>query len=67
MMDRLERKKELIEELAEYLTRDLGTRSILLEMGKPEAKEWARLWEVAGMFGYPTKDEAVVTLTQLLG
>lgn len=66
MVLRQERRDEFIEALSEYLTRDLAHRSILLSMGNAEAQEWAKLFGLAGLFGYPTKEEAVKRLKELL-
>jgi hypothetical protein len=67
MSDRSTRKQKFIDTLAEWLTRDLATRSILLRMGKREAQDWAELYGLSGCHGYATKEEAVATLTELLG
>lgn len=61
-----DRKEKFIEALAEYLTRDLAHRSILLSMQNKEAQEWAKLYGLAGLSGYPTKDEAIRRLKNLL-
>jgi hypothetical protein len=65
---RLQRKRRFIRALAEYLA---GTNqvamSIGLEMGKPDAKEWAKVRSASPLFGYPTVDEAEKELTDFLG
>lgn len=66
MADRNNRKEEFIDALAEYLTRDLGERSIRLQMGNSEAREWAKLYGLAGLCRYPTKQEAIKKLKELL-
>lgn len=64
--DKSDRKEQFINALAEFLTRDLGHRSILLSMQNKEAQEWAKLFGLAGLSGYPTKKEAVQVLRNLL-
>lgn len=66
MISREQRKEQFVDALADYLTRDLAHRSILLSMGNKEAQEWARLYGLAGLSGYPTKEEAIKALKELL-
>jgi hypothetical protein len=71
MGERLRRREELIEALATYLTKHLAGKSIILEMGTMSAryddvKEWQKLFQAAGLSGYPTKEEAVEKLRELL-
>jgi hypothetical protein len=56
-----------IRRLAEYMggPNQVG-KSILLQMGKPEAKEWAELRNLTPLFGYPTVDEAEQVLMDFL-
>lgn len=60
-------KEKFIAALAEYLA---GTNqahmSILLEMGKPEAKQWAAIRSTTPLFGYPSVEEAIEQLTEFL-
>ncbi len=63
---RKEKRKLFIEALAEYLTDDLASKSIWLQMGKKEAKTWSKLYDLAGCRGYATKEEAVKLLEELL-
>jgi hypothetical protein len=63
---RVQRKEEFIEALAEYLTKDLAKRSIYLEMGQSDAKDWAKLYRLSGCSGWATKEEAIVLLKELL-
>lgn len=65
------KREAFIDALATYLTRDLAKRSIWLEMGEQSehyrsTKEWQTLYQAAGLFGYPTKEEAIKTLTEFL-
>jgi len=71
MASRLERREELINALAEYLTKNLAKRSIWLQMGEisehyAATKEWQALFQAAGLHGYPTKEEAIEVLRELL-
>lgn len=63
----LTRKQEFIEELAEFLVGDQCKKSIQLQMGSEDAKKWSRLRSKTPLFGYPTKEEAMKTLTEFLG
>jgi len=65
-LDPRNRKAEFILVLADYLVGDQAHKSILLEMGKPEAVAWAKLRGTTPLFGYPTMEEAVNTLTEFL-
>jgi hypothetical protein len=53
-----DQKKRFIKGLAEYLVKDQAKKSIQLEMGNPEAKEWAALRSLTPLKGYPTVEEA---------
>lgn len=66
MGQRLEVKARLIRALAEYLSNGAAHKSILLEMGKPEAKEWAKLRNAANLMGNMTVEETVQHLEELL-
>lgn len=60
-------KRDLfIRALAEYLAGDQALKSIELEMGKPSAKEWAKLRNWSPLFGYPTVEEAEKQLSEFL-
>jgi len=63
---RLEVKAKLIRALAEYLSSGTAHKSILLEMQKPEGKEWAKLRSAANIMGNLTVDETVEHLEELL-
>lgn len=66
-MTKINTRKDLfIDALADYLTRDLGDRSIRLQMNDPNAQEWAKLYQAAGLHGYATKKEAVKALREML-
>ncbi len=62
----VDRKQDFIQALAEYLVADQARQSIMLEMGKPEAKIWARVRNTTPLMGYPTVEKAVVVLTEFL-
>ncbi len=66
-MKRLERKARLIRLLAEYLSGEPARRSIELEMGKPDAQQWAQMYNAAGVIGYATVEETERLLTELIG
>lgn len=59
-------KTAFIYKLAEYLVSDQAMKSIELQMRKPSAIKWAELRGATPLFGYPTVDEAVDTLTKFL-
>ena len=73
MNTRLERKQRLIEALAHFLVDNQAGKSIMLQMEVarspivPFAKEWATLRGASTLHGYPTFDEAVESLKELLG
>ncbi len=52
--------------LAEYLVGDQAKRSIALEAGDRNAKQWSALRATTPLFGYPTLDEAEKTLSDWL-
>ncbi len=56
----------IIDALAEFIAKDAARKSIELEMGKPHAKEWAKLAQAVGGFGYPTKQEIIDRLEAIL-
>ena len=60
------RKAEFIRRLAAYLTHDQAKMSIMLQMGRPEAKAWADLRSATPLFGYPTPAEAEKVLKEFL-
>lgn len=74
-MSRLEKKARLINQLAHFLTDDQAGKSIMLQMEQERssddtrpalAKEWAALRGVSQVGGYPTFEEAVEVLNELL-
>lgn len=67
MPDAKARKAKFVRALAEYLVGDQARQSILLEARAPEALAWLKLRSATPLFGYPTVDEAVETLTEFLG
>ena len=65
--DRLEKKQAFIRKLAEFLAGPNSAKySIMLEMGREEAKEWAAMRDLTPLFGYPTVDEAEKILREFL-
>lgn len=60
------RKDLFIERLAVFLVEKQAHKSILLQMGKPEAKEWAELRAATPLFGHPTVEEAEELLREFL-
>ena len=60
------RKAAFIRALAEFLSTDLGRKSIELEMGKDSAREWAKLRSTTPLFGYQSVEEATQVLTTFL-
>lgn len=65
-MTKKERKARFIQALAEYLVADQAKKSIELQLGKESAKQWSNLRSTTPLFGYPTVEEAVETLTDFL-
>lgn len=61
-----EAKHRFIRALAEFLVATQARKSIELEMGKKSAMEWGTLRSATPLMGYPTVDEAEVTLTEFL-
>ncbi len=63
-------KKEFIKQLASFLVKDQGSKSIHLEMSHPivsrYAEEWQKLRATTPLFGYPTEYEAEQQLTAWL-
>jgi hypothetical protein len=64
--NRLAMKEAFIRRLAHYLVVNQATRSIQLQLGRPEAMEWSEIRNLTPLFGYPTIDEAMKTLTAFL-
>jgi hypothetical protein len=60
------RKQLFIDAMAEYLTRDLAKRSIEIEMGKLDAQEWAKIYNIVGLGGYAKKEDAVKAMKEFL-
>ena len=60
------RKDAFLKALANYLVRDQAKRSIQLEMGSLDAKEWAAIRALTPLMGYPSVDEAVQVLKEFL-
>lgn len=65
-MQKQDRKKRFIRQLAEYLVGDQAKKSIELEMGKESAQQWSALRSTTPLSGYPTVDEAEEVLTDFL-
>jgi hypothetical protein len=60
-----DRKEALIRALAEYLVEDEFHKSILLQMGKPEARTWAKLRGLTSIRGNGvTVEEAIKILSE---
>ena len=64
---KVDNRKLFIRALADYLagTNAVGM-SIGLQIGKPEAKVWAKLRGLTPLFGYPTVEEAEKILDDFL-
>ena len=65
-MEQPDQKKVFIRKLAEYLVGDQVYKSILLEMGTSEARQWAELRGATPLGGYPTVEEAEDQLAKFL-
>lgn len=65
--EKLTLKRAFVRTLAEYLAGDQAIKSIMLQMGKPDAQQWARLRATTPLFGYPTVDDAEKQLAEWLG
>lgn len=63
---RQSRRDEFIKAVAVMITRNLATKSILLEMENQEALDWAAVFSAAGCNGYPTADEAEKSIRRTL-
>lgn len=73
-----DRKKAFIEQLAKFLVEGQAGKGMLLQVESMRpttgmlatmpklASEWAELRSKTNLFGYPTVEEAVVSLTELL-
>ena len=67
MSDRIERKAAFIHKLADWLGGENQARmSIMLQMGRQEAKVWADIRGATPLFGYPSVEEAEKLLTEFL-
>ena len=66
-MERLERKRRFIHQLAEFLAGDSARKSIELQMKKTWALEWTALRNETPLFGWQTVEEAERELTEFLG
>jgi hypothetical protein len=64
--DRLRRKSEFVDALAEFLVSNQATKSIKLQMQDPLAIEWAKLRSKSTLHGYPTLEEAKASLREFL-
>ncbi len=62
----MSRRDELIRALAEFLSRDLGRKSIELEMGRVDARDWAKLYQLSGCHGYATAEETETAIRRTL-
>lgn len=62
-----QQKQEFVRALAVYLAADLARRSIELQMGKPEAKQWANIRGTTPLRGYQDVDETEQVLGAFLG
>lgn len=61
-----ERQKEFVRAVAEYLTSCSAEKSILLQMGKPDAKAWAKARSIPRAPGWATADEMEQAILELL-
>ncbi len=52
----------LIEAIAHFLADDQARKSIDLELGKPYAKEWAKVRNLTSIHGYVSVEEAIECL-----
>ena len=66
MKSRLERKKEFIHQLSEFLVGNQAVKSIGLESGNKFAEEWAALRSCTPLRGYPTVEEGEKVLEEFL-
>ena len=63
----MNRKKEFIRALAEFLVSDEAEKSIKLQMGTKMAKEWSKLRNTTPLFGYyPDVEKAIKELEEFL-
>ncbi len=60
-------KQKFIEELAKYMVENQARKSILLETGDEQAKEWSKLRNLTPIFGWVSVDEAKQVLMDFLG
>jgi len=60
-------KAGFVRELAKFLVDGQAGKSIKLEMGQPEARQWAALRGTTPLMGYPSQAEAEKQLAQWLG
>lgn len=60
-------KQRFVRALAEYLSADLARRSIELQLGKPDARQWAKLRGETPLAGYQDVDETERVLGAFLG
>lgn len=65
-MTKEEKKEQFIKQLAKFLVADQVHKSIQLQIGKLEAKQWAELRQTTPLFGHPTIEEAEKCLTEFL-
>lgn len=61
------RKQRFIRELAYYLVGNQVMKSIALQAGDEDAKQWATIRGTTPLYGYPTVGEAEMTLSDWLG
>jgi hypothetical protein len=63
------RKEEFVYQLAKYLVNKQVNWSIKLQVDPddPDARQWCDIRTQTPIFGYPTVDEAVETLTDWFG
>lgn len=59
-------KTKFIEALAEYLVGNEAEMSIRLQMGKPDAKSWARMRGTTPLFGYYVGPEGMAKAIEQL-
>ncbi len=61
---RSNKRKALIHALAVFLTRDVVRKSVALQEGHPDAKDWSTIRNLSSVFGYCTAEDAVKALEQ---
>lgn len=66
-MTTLRQRKLFLKELTKFLVDKQSEKSVMLQLGRPLAKEWAELRSTTPLFGYPNLKEAEQVLGEFLG